>query len=80
MATITLEIPDELAEKAVSLSRETLADLIRKAVEGDDSPLPTGGETASGKNGIASLCGKGKGLVWMAPDFNAPLEEFAEYM
>lgn len=28
----------------------------------------------------AELYGKGKGKVWMAEDFDAPLEDFAEYM
>jgi hypothetical protein len=32
------------------------------------------------KNTIASLYGKGKGKVWMADDFDAPLEDFKEYM
>ena len=31
-------------------------------------------------NRIASLRGKGKGKVWMSEDFDAPLEEFADYM
>ncbi len=35
---------------------------------------------SGGKNGIAGLRGKGKGKVWMADDFDAPLEDFAEYM
>lgn len=29
---------------------------------------------------IASLFGKGKGKVWMADDFDAPLEDFEDYM
>lgn len=32
------------------------------------------------KNGVASLCGLGKGKVWMADDFNDTPEDFAEYM
>ncbi len=32
------------------------------------------------KGSFASLCGKGKGKVWMADDFDGPMEEFAEYM
>ena len=32
-----------------------------------------------GKSPIADLRGEGKGM-WMADDFNAPMEEFAEYM
>ncbi len=32
-----------------------------------------------GKSPIADLRGEGKGM-WMADDFSAPMEEFAEYM
>lgn len=32
------------------------------------------------KSGIAALCGKGKGKFTMSPDFNAPLDDFKEYM
>ncbi len=31
-------------------------------------------------NRAAAMCGKGKGKVWMADDFDAPLDDFAEYM
>lgn len=31
-------------------------------------------------NRLAEVCGTGKGKVWMAEDFDAPLEDFAEYM
>lgn len=35
---------------------------------------------AKKNGGFASLCGKGKGKVWMADDFDETPEEFAEYM
>ncbi len=31
-------------------------------------------------NRAAAMCGKGKGAVWVADDFDAPLDDFAEYM
>lgn len=31
-------------------------------------------------NRMAELEGKYKGMIWMADDFDAPLEDFAEYM
>lgn len=31
-------------------------------------------------NLAAEMCGKGKGRVWIADDFDAPLDDFAEYM
>ncbi len=32
------------------------------------------------KNRMAELEGKYQGQIWMADDFDAPLEDFAEYM
>ena len=32
------------------------------------------------KNRAREMYGKGKGKVWMSDDFDAPLEDFAEYM
>ena len=32
------------------------------------------------KNRAREIYGKGKGKVWMSDDFDAPLEDFAEYM
>ena len=32
------------------------------------------------KNMAAEMFGKGKSKVWIAEDFDAPLEDFAEYM
>ena len=31
-------------------------------------------------NRSAEMCGKGKGKVWIANDFDEPLNDFAEYM
>lgn len=31
-------------------------------------------------NRLADLAGRYKGQIWMADDFDAPLEDFAEYM
>ncbi len=32
------------------------------------------------ENRAAEMCGKGKGKVWTAEDFDSPLDDFAEYM
>lgn len=37
-------------------------------------------EAAQHINRAAEIRGMGKGKVWMAEDFDAPLEDFAEYM
>ena len=42
--------------------------------------LEAGDEERKQPNNAADMCGKGKGKVWMAEDFDAPLDDFAEYM
>ncbi len=42
--------------------------------------LEAGDKTEERVNRAAAMCGKGKGKVWMAEDFDAPLDDFAEYM
>ena len=37
-------------------------------------------KTTSGKRPLSELCGIFKGKIWMADDFDAPLEEMKEYM
>ena len=36
-------------------------------------------QTASRPSRLAELSGKGKGKVWIADDFDAPVPDFAEY-
>jgi hypothetical protein len=76
VTSITLELPDDLAIKTKTLSPQTLAELIRKALSvATDAPA-----AAKPKNRVGKLYGKYAGQFWMSPEFNAPLEDFVEYM
>jgi len=37
-------------------------------------------EAAQADNRMAELCGKYEGQIWTSDDFDAPLDDFAEYM
>lgn len=43
---------------------------------------PVAAETSVATSGISDLSGFGclKGKIWMAPDFDEPLEDFKDYM
>jgi antitoxin (DNA-binding transcriptional repressor) of toxin-antitoxin stability system len=63
-----------------------LPDLIHRLTPGDevvitenDEPVAKLARTDSKKHWPCKA-GSAKGKIWMAPDFDAPLEEFKEYM
>ena len=63
-----------------------LSDLIHKLVPGEevvitenDQPVAKLARTELKKQWPCKA-GSGKGKIWMAPDFDAPLEAFKEYM
>ena len=69
-----------LTEAAASLS-----DLVRAAIDGEEVILLDGDRPAIRLMPIRSVPpdrkpGSAVGLVWMSDDFDAPLEEFMEYM
>ena len=69
-----------LTEAAASLS-----DLVRAAIDGEEVILLDGDRPAIRLMPIISVPpdrkpGSAVGLVWMSDDFDAPLEEFMEYM
>jgi antitoxin (DNA-binding transcriptional repressor) of toxin-antitoxin stability system len=57
-------------ELIVTSQNQTVARIIRV----------NGQETEPGGKRKRRRAGTAKGNVWMAPDFNEPLEDFAEYM
>jgi antitoxin (DNA-binding transcriptional repressor) of toxin-antitoxin stability system len=63
-----------------------LAELVAGMVPGDEIVLTSGGEpvatlTKPSRTSWPSQPGTAKDRAfWMAPDFDAPLEDFAEYM
>ncbi len=59
------------AELVITSQNQTVAKVVR--VNGQDSE-PNGAKRKRRRAGTA------KGNFWMSPDFNDPLEDFAEYM
>jgi antitoxin (DNA-binding transcriptional repressor) of toxin-antitoxin stability system len=67
-------------------AQATLAELIHRLSPGDaivitenDEPVATLAR-AEPRKSWPSKAGTAKGKIWMAPDFDAPLEDFKEYM
>jgi len=63
---IEIDLPDDFPEGEA----EAIVDL---------KPMVTNGAESS-KRGLAALHGKFKGQIRMSDDFDAPLDDFAEYM
>jgi len=66
-----------------------LEELIDAAIKGEEVVIADGEQRAvrliptapvSGKRGMKRQAGTAKGLIVMAPDFDAPLSDFDEYM
>lgn len=75
-ATLVQEIEqlDEAQKNAVALFVRFLA----TQRDGISDDLPPMDEPVPGPR--KSMFGALKGKIWMSPDFDAPLEDFAEYM
>lgn len=68
----------------VSQARERLAELVRDAARGEDVILTEGGEPVARIIPIAGAqgpreFGSARGMIHMADDFDAPIEDFREY-
>jgi prevent-host-death family protein len=62
-----------------------LPDLVNAAVNGEDVFIDANGQEVVQLVPVARLkrrrqFGSAKGLIWMADDFDAPLEDFKDYM
>ena len=64
-----------------------LPDLIHRLSDGDElvitennQPVAKLARTVAPKQQWPCKAGSAKGKIWMAPDFDAPLEDFKEYM
>ena len=70
----------------LSQAKQHLAELIEQTISGDEVVITRGGEplvklVALTKHGKKQRqFGSAKGLIKMADDFDAPLEDFKEYM
>jgi len=73
MQTITLEDAKEQLEKLLDAAAGGEEIFIVSASERTFQLVP---QTPKKRR----TAGSAKGLIWMAPDFDAPLEDFKEYM
>jgi prevent-host-death family protein len=76
-----------MSEHAIDLShaRVELTELVEQAARGEDVILTAGGKPVAkivpiGHTQGPREFGSARGLIHMADDFDAPLEDFAEYM
>lgn len=81
-----LEAERNMSERAFDIGHESrLLNFIRQAARGEDVILTDGGEPIAKvipitrAKGIREF-GSAKGLIRMSDDFDAPLEDFADYM
>jgi antitoxin (DNA-binding transcriptional repressor) of toxin-antitoxin stability system len=64
---------------------QNLSDLVKAAINGEEVILLNGDRPIAKITSVEpkrrpAKAGSAKGLVWMSDDFDAPLEEFKEYM
>ena len=75
---------DLLLQETKGLSEEALMEIVRfvrfMKTESKDSFRAADAETNTENRPIRRKSGKYRGQGWMAEDFDAPLEEFREYM
>jgi antitoxin (DNA-binding transcriptional repressor) of toxin-antitoxin stability system len=75
-----------MSEVTLQEAQAKLADLIHQLIPGQELVITENDEPVAKLVRIASRiwepcqAGSAKGKIWMAPDFDAPLEEFKEYM
>jgi prevent-host-death family protein len=76
-----------MGERAIDLhhAQTQLSELVRQAARGEDVILTEGGEPVAKIIPISRArgpreFGSAKGLIHMADDFDAPLDDFREYM
>lgn len=70
---------------SIQQAQAELADLIHRLKPGDEVVITDNNEPVAKlarttpQKRWPCKAGSAKGKIWMAPDFNEPLEEFAEY-
>lgn len=65
---VTITLDDQRSEQASSVEKSVISESVVKLIA-----------TSTAKR-YPAKAGSAKGMVWMSDDFDAPLEEFKEYM
>jgi prevent-host-death family protein len=70
----------------VEKAQATLADLVRQVASGEEFTITQNGEpkaklsAAPPRKRPQAKAGSLQGKIWMSPDFDAPLDDFKDYM
>ena len=81
--TATASIREALLQEVSVLSPDYCSEVlgfIESLKANAEKPETNKSKTTSGKRPFSEACGIFKGKIWMADDFDAPLEEMREYM
>jgi len=71
---------------ALEKAQATLADLIKQVAEGEEFTITQNGQPKAKLSAVSSpqrspaRAGSLPGEIWLSPDFNAPLDDFKDYM
>lgn len=71
---------------ALEQAQATFADLLRQVAHGEEFTITQNGEPKAKLSAVSShkhahaQAGSLPGKIWMSPDFDAPLDDFRDYM
>jgi prevent-host-death family protein len=71
---------------ALEKAQATLADLLKQVAGGEEFTITQNGEPKARLSAVQTLqraqahAGSFPGEIWMAPDFDAPLDDFKDFM
>ncbi len=71
---------------ALEKAQATLPDLLKQVAEGKEFTITENGEPKAKLSAVSSSAhrqpraGSLPGKIWMSPDFDAPLDDFKDYM
>ena len=71
-------VPLDIAQKTLPQLIEEVKSGVHIVITKDEKPVAELSPIAKPK--VKRAPGSAKGLIWMADDFDAPLDDFAEYM
>jgi prevent-host-death family protein len=71
---------------ALEKAQATLAELLKQVAVGEEFTITQNGQPKAKLSAVSSLqpkqarAGRLQGKIWLSPDFDAPLDDFAQYM
>lgn len=77
---------DVMQTVALEEAQATLADLLKQVAEGEEFTITQNGQPKAKLSAVSShprpqaRAGSLPGGIWLSPDFDAPLDDYKEYM